>query len=346
MCGIAGKIVLNNATGVPDEKAVLRELAHRGPDDQGIFRDENVFLAHTRLAIQDPGTTAAQPMLSEDKRYVLIFNGEIYNHLELREKLPPRQFKSLSDTETLLYAYIHMGAAVLPLLNGIFAFAMYDRELQELFLARDAFGIKPCYYYQKEGAFSFASELKCLLTLDAIERELNPDALFQALLLQWPIATGLQQVNKLAPGHCMTVRVTEPCSARVQKWHREPFNGQYESATEKEWIDRLDTALTHAVQRQLLSDKPLAFFLSGGLDSSLLSAIARKLEPGKKIQAYTIDAGAAFREEGFSADLNYARQVAEQLNIQLTVIGSHPDFLDRLDTMIWHLDEAQADIAP
>ncbi|MBL7712147.1 MAG: asparagine synthase (glutamine-hydrolyzing) [Chitinophagaceae bacterium] len=346
MCGIAGTTIQQDRERLPDNNTVLGALAHRGPDGQGVFRDENLFLAHTRLAIQDTGSMAAQPMVSEDQRYVLVFNGEIYNHLELRSSLPHREFRSHSDTETLLYAYIQMGAAILPLLNGIFAFAVYDRETKELFLARDAFGVKPLYYYQKDGTFSFASETKCLFTLDDTDRTVNPDALFQALLLQWPIETGLQYVKRLNPGHCLIVNCTKPGSVQIKKWYREPFRGLYEQCSEQAWMERLDTALTRAVQRQLLSDKPLAYFLSGGLDSSLLAAIARKLAPGEKMQAYTIDAGSAFREEGFSADLDYALQVAAHLDIELEVIPSQADFLDRLDTMVWQLDEAQADIAP
>jgi asparagine synthase (glutamine-hydrolysing) len=344
MCGIAGIILQQQK--LPDTETVLEVQAHRGPDGKGTFTDEFVFLAHTRLAIQDPSPLAAQPMVSSDGRYVIVFNGEIYNHLELRNKLPAREFLTHSDTETLLYAYSHLGAAVLPLLNGIFAFAVYDTEKRLLFLARDAFGVKPLYYYHKDGDFSFASELKCLFALSKIDKELNADAFFQVLMLQWPLESGFSHVTKLAPGHCLTIDITDPKTVKTQKWYTENGRSNYDDRTEKEWTDRLDAALTLAVQRQLLSDKPLAFFLSGGLDSSLLVAIARKLNPAKKIQGYTIDAGQAFPGEGFSADLPYALQVAGHLDIQLDVLHADTSFLDRFDRMIWQLDEPQADIAP
>ncbi len=348
MCGIAG-IIGTTITEITLHKA-LETMTHRGPDSRGTFSDKNITLLHTRLSIQDLSESANQPLFSADQRYCIIFNGEIYNHLEIRAKpeLKGQKFQSQSDTETLLYGYIHFGKAILEMLNGIFAFIIYDREKRQLFAARDAFGVKPFYYYSGKNIFSFASEIKTLLQLSNIEKSTNPNALFQTLLLQWQLGeeTGFLNVKKLLPGHYVDLNVDNAKNFRIERWSTEKLNGTYEVRTEEEWISKLDEALNNAVRRQLLSDKPIAYFLSGGLDSSLLLAIAHKTAPEKTLKAFTIDAGKDFLKEGFSEDLPYAKMVAKHLNIELEIIDASIDFLNDFDAMIYHLDEAQADIAP
>lgn len=348
MCGIAG--VINKDVPAAAMQQAMNAMAHRGPDGSGMYSDAPLLLGHVRLAIQDLTDKAAQPMVSADGRYIIVYNGELYNHPQLRQRLEQLGvgFSSASDTETLLQAYIHWGEAVLPELNGIFAFAVYDREQRSLFIARDAFGVKPLYYYHHKSVFLFASEIKAMLPLGDWDRSIDAAAFQQTLLLQWHLAdhTGFTHIKKLLPGHCMQVFVDDPASLQIRKWYRFPSTGVYDQRTEPEWINLLDTKLRAAVQRQLLSDKPVAAFLSGGLDSGLLVAIAQQLQPGYPMPCFTIDAGDAFRKEGFAADLPYAHKLADTLKVPLHVFSARPGVLQHLDQMIWQLDEAQADIAP
>lgn len=348
MCGIVGAID-PNITEQQLQKA-MQLMAHRGPDDNGTFSDTPLRLGHLRLAIQDLSELASQPMQSSDGRYTIVYNGEIYNHWYIREELIQKgiSFRSSSDTETLLQAYIVYGAQVLQKLNGMFAFAVYDSHTRNIFIARDNFGIKPLYYYHKDGKFYFASEIKVLTAFSNLDKKLNNEALFQTLMLQWQIAdnTGFKHVRKLLPGHCMQLNIDNTETWTIKKWYQLPFTGQYEQLSESAWIARLDNVLTQSVKQQLLSDRPLAYFLSGGLDSSLLLAIAHKITGQKKQHCYTIDAGTAFQQEGFSNDLFYAKQIAQQLDAELRVIPAASNIMQDFDQMIWQLDEAQADIAP
>jgi len=348
MCGIAG--IIGTSLNELKTQQILASLAHRGPDAKGWYSEEKISLLHTRLSIQDISEQAQQPMFSKDERYCIIFNGEIYNHLEIRKILEGNghQFRSHSDTETLLYGYMQWGANILEKLNGIFAFAIYDTKEKTLFAARDAFGVKPLYYHVEGGLFSFASEIKTILSLCNFKKEINPNALFQTLLLQWQLGTntGFKQIHKLLPGHCLSIDIQDADNFKIKKWKREIFDGQYTKYGEEEWILKLDKALNNAVQRQLLSDKPIAYFLSGGLDSSLLLAIAKKLAPEQKLKAYTINTGMGWNKEGFSEDLPFAQMVAQHLQVDLEIIDTSIHFLEEFDAMIYHLEEAQADIAP
>lgn len=348
MCGIAGKISIN-ANEAEMDKA-LKMLNHRGPDGNGVFSSIPLVLGHTRLAIQDLSKQAGQPMFSADKRYAIVYNGEIYNHQEIRTELTKlgAQFQSKSDTETLLYGYIHYGENILSYLNGIFSFAIFDSHKRELFAARDAYGVKPFYYYSDEQQFIFSSEIKAIIALSCKKLPNDVDAQFQTLMLQWQMDenTGFKEIKKLLPGHSFKINIEHFSKFKITKWHQENFIGKYKHQTENEWINNLDAALTAAVQRQLLSDVPIAYFLSGGLDSSLLLAIAKKIAPEKTTTAFCLDAGKDFVEEGFSADVHYAKKVAEHLKIDLEIISAKSNFLEEFDHMILHLEEAQADIAP
>jgi asparagine synthase (glutamine-hydrolysing) len=348
MCGIAG--IIGTSLNELKTQQILASLAHRGPDAKGWYSEEKISLLHTRLSIQDISEQAQQPMFSRDERYCIVFNGEIYNHLEIRKILEGNghQFRSHSDTETLLYGYMQWGANILEKLNGIFAFAIYDLEKKRLFAARDAFGVKPLYYHAEGGLFAFASEIKTILSLSNFKKEINPNALFQTLLLQWQLGTntGFKQIHKLLPGHCLSIDIHDAENFKIKKWKRESFDGQYEYHSEEEWILKLDKALNNAVQRQLLSDKSIAYFLSGGLDSSLLLAIAKKLAPEQKLKAYTINTGMGWNKEGFSEDLPFAQMVAKHVQVDLEIIDTSIHFLEEFDAMIYHLEEAQADIAP
>ena len=345
MCGIAGGIGLDNW----DESKILSFIAHRGPDSTGFYKDDHFFLGHTRLSIQDLSENGNQPMFSADGRYVIIFNGEIYNHLEIREHFKNEfNFKSTGDTETVLYAFIKYGPDCLKKLNGIFALAIYDIQEKEFFIARDQFGVKPLYLYKDASKFLFSSELKNFLAFD-INKTLEPKALNNYLSFLWSPGelVPFSHVKKLLPGSFLQFKVADFANIKPISYHQIKFNGIYSKLSEELLIGQLNQYLTKAVQRQMLSDVPVGFFLSGGLDSSLIVAIAKKLYPEKKFPCFTIDIGDwSGGSENFANDLFYAKKVAELLDVELNIVKADINILDHFDEMIWHLDEPQADAAP
>lgn len=349
MCGI---LCLCSRQTDPGFEKALTTLSHRGPDGQGIFVEGGVHLGHHRLAILDLSEQGAQPMFSADGRYVLVYNGEIYNHLDIRAELlaANHTFHSTSDTETLLTGFIAYGPAVLDKLNGIFAFAIYDREAQTLFVARDQLGVKPLYYYWDGEQFALASEIKAMMQLSHFRKEISTEAFADYLHFLWCPGekTPFRYVKKLLPGSCMQVDCQDLQTAPESKrYYYLPFHGNYSPLSEGELTDQLEQYLLAAVQRQLLSDVPVGFFLSGGLDSSLLVAMAKKLYPEKQLQCFTIDTSTMdLAEEGFSSDLDYARKVAQHLDVSLEIVKAYSEYLPYFDKVIWHLDEPQADPAP
>ncbi|MBL7718282.1 MAG: asparagine synthase (glutamine-hydrolyzing) [Flavipsychrobacter sp.] len=349
MCGILGAISSEKSLHKIEEK--LSVLAHRGPDDSGFYKQGNLALGHLRLSIQDVSSNGHQPMTSIDGLYTIIFNGEIYNHWEIRKDLEAAgfTFRSTSDTETLLYAYIAYGNKCLDKLNGIFAFAIHNRKDETLFIARDNFGVKPLYYYFDGSHLFFSSEMKALLDFEELNYDLAPEAFYNYLLLLWSPGetTPFRKIKKMLPGHYAEVKLNDIASFAPVQYYKVPFNGAYRTdRTEKEWIDILDEQLNQVVKRQLLSDVPVGFFLSGGLDSSLLAAITRRLYPNEPLKAYTIDTGRILKQEGFAEDLPYAKKVAAHTNIDLQIIQADINILNDFDKMIWHLDEPQADASP
>ncbi|MBV9987980.1 MAG: asparagine synthase (glutamine-hydrolyzing) [Chitinophagaceae bacterium] len=344
MCGIVGSIGFK----VKDGADVLSCIAHRGPDSQGSFAEDNVFLGHTRLSIQDLSENGNQPMFSSDGRYVIVFNGEIYNHLDVRAKLEGEfSFRSTGDTETVLNAYRKFGPACLNMLNGIFALAIYDRHTKNLFIARDQMGVKPLYIYREGEKLLFSSEIKSFLKF-SIDKSLDPCALVNYMTFLWAPGelTPFLKVRKLLPGHYITTNATGRFTDTV-KYYQLSFNGRYLNHTDEQLIDLLEEKLISAVKRQMLSDVPVGFFLSGGLDSSLIVAIAKKLYPEARFPCFTIDVGGWDKgKEGFTDDLEYARKVATLLNVDLHVVKADIDIVRDFDKMIWHLDEPQADAAP
>jgi asparagine synthase (glutamine-hydrolysing) len=330
----------------------MREgIRHRGPDGNGTYSAAGVTLFHTRLAILDLSANGHQPMLTPDGRYALIFNGELYNHRELRTELEAMgyQFRSSADTETLLYGFAAWGAAIFERLNGIFACAFFDTVTRQLTLARDQFGVKPLYYYHRDGLLLFASELKVIAAYPGVDRTLAPEAL--TTYLHYLYAPGEQTpfryVRKLLPGYTLRFCPDEPTTLQCQRFYTVPFVGQYENRSEADLLDELDNRLRMAVERQLQSDVPLGFFLSGGLDSSAVAAMARKLYPRDTLTGYTIRTAANHRSyEGFSNDLPYARQVAHYLNIKLVEVAAEDAIVQDFDRVVYHLDEPIADTAP
>lgn len=346
MCGFIGK----HPASVPVKfESSLSQISHRGPDDCGVFSDGRMQLGHHRLAIQDLSANGHQPMQVADGQVWIVFNGEIYNHLDLRQRLSKSiNYRSSSDTETLLYAYLEWGYELLPQLNGIFAFAIYDRRTDQLLVARDQLGVKPLYYYHKDDQLLFGSELKALTHLSGIDKTLNIPALVDYVNFLWSPGeqTPFTEFKKLLPGHYFTFNLNHPAKTiEPTKYYELPFSGIYSQASEQQLTDELDALLCQAVQRQLLSDVSVGFFLSGGLDSSLIAAIARK-NIGAPFHCYTIEARTDAAVEGFADDLRFARQVAKHLDVDLRVVAGDADIVRDFDSMIWHLDEPQADPAP
>ena len=347
MCGIAG-IIHPQAQDYIAEASRL--MAHRGIDDEGIFTHKNLSLAHRRLSILDLSENGHQPMISENGRYILIFNGEIYNHQELRASLKTNYcFKSSSDTETLLYGLIEFGKNFINQLNGIFAFTFFDTVTEDLLIVRDQFGVKPLYYYADNQIFAFSSEIKSFLAIPHFDKQIDSEALVNYLTLLWSAGekTPFKKVKKLMPGHYLTLNLKSPNDFEIYQYFQIPFTGEYTHKTEKDLRDELEKRLLKAVERQLMADVPLGFFLSGGLDSSAIVAMARKIHPDKPLKCYTIKTNNADQQmEGFADDLKYARLVAKHLNLDLVEVDTEVNIQQDFDNMIYHLDEPQADFAP
>ncbi len=346
MCGILGIISPDNNKALVEE--AMARLAHRGPDARGFYTNQNVFLGHVRLAIQDLTEAGAQPMTSDEGRYTLVFNGEIYNHLELRKKFTfGESYNGHSDTETILRAWEKHGTSILTHLNGIFALAIYDKEKNSLILARDRFGTKPLYYFHNQTTFAFASELKSIKDIPGLDKSIDYAALADYLTLLYSTGskTPFLYVKRLLPGtyielNLSTNQLSEPCS-----YIEKDFMQEASFQTESKWKEVLEYKLYTAVERQLLSDVPVAYFLSGGLDSSAIVAMARKQLGKNPIDTFTLDSAGLSQQDGFAEDLGYAKRVASHLNVNLNVIPTSSDLLENFEQMVWQLDEPMADAA-
>ena len=346
MCGIVGLISKESKAKI---YACNDSIAHRGPDDEGYYFSGDMALAHRRLSIQDLSANGHQPMSCINDNYIIIFNGEIYNHWEIRKKLESKYtFKSNSDTETLLYGFIEYGKDILNQLNGIFSFAIFDKQKEELFIVRDQFGVKPLYYYCDDKQFWFSSEMKSILKTN-FDRTISNESLVNYLTFLYSPGekTPFEKVFKLLPGHFLSLNINNFQDYKIEKYYDIPFDNSRYDKTEEELIDDLEILLTNAVNRQMLSDVPVGFFLSGGLDSSCILVLAKKLHPDKKFNCYTIKTKEGINtNDGFASDLFYARKVAKLLDVNLIEVDGEIDFENEFDEMIYHLDEPQADSAP
>jgi asparagine synthase (glutamine-hydrolysing) len=345
MCGIIGGIY----NGKINKQDILATINHRGPDSCGFFEKGNFFMGHTRLAIQDLTANGNQPMFSSCSEYVIIFNGEIYNHLEIRKhNLSTVSFNSMSDTETILECYKRFGESCLGLFNGIFSFAIFNTITDEIFIARDNFGVKPLYIYSDHETFLFGSEIKSFIGFD-INHSLCYEGIINYLTFLWSPGemTPFKKVTKLLPGTFLKFNLNDKKNISHKKFYSEAPQGQYLEISEEQLVDELDAMLVKAVERQMLSDVPVGFFLSGGLDSTLLVAIAKKLYPDKVFPCFTIDVNCRKSgTDGFADDLDYAKKAADYLNVDLSIIKADINIVRDFDKMIWHLDEPQADAAP
>ena len=285
MCGIAG---IFNIDGAPVSSVELRcmtdAVVHRGPDSEGFFIDSFIGLGHRRLAILDLSRAGHQPMRAGDDQFILSYNGEIYNYLELRSQLKDlgHHFCSQSDTEVVLHAYMEWGHGCLTRFNGMFAFAVWDKTKQHLFLARDRYGIKPLYYTFLGNSFFFASEQKAILTNPKVKREIDPEALLEYFTFQniFTDKTLLKNIRLFPAGSWATINlgnIRSELSPTIY-WDYD-FREPDQRASEEEYIEELDRLFQQAVTRQLISDVPIGAYLSGGMDSGAITAIAAKQLP-------------------------------------------------------------------
>lgn len=284
MCGIAGLLYLDNrSVSPPVLKRMTDAIAHRGPDSDGIWIDGSIGLGHRRLAIVDLSPAGHQPMVSADHRYVVSYNGEIYNHLEIRAELEAKGywFRSKSDTEVLLYAFAEWGIKALPRFNGMFAVALYDRQKKTLLLARDRYGIKPLYYSIQDGVVSFASEQKAILQNPDFRKSLDKAAMLEYFTFQniFTDRTLYEDIKLLPAGHCMII---DPAKSnpvyKFQYWDYN-FREPTEKASDEEYREELDRLFHQAVNRQLMADVEIGCYLSGGMDSGSITAIAARSHP-------------------------------------------------------------------
>ncbi len=350
MCGIVGSIALNGRYRV--DRALLRrmrdEMSHRGPDGSGVWVDERrqAGLGHRRLAIIDLSSAANQPMISADGRYILSYNGEIYNHQELRRQLQGQGETAWktdhSDTEVLLRAFQHWGIDCLQHLRGMFAFAVWDTQERQLWLARDRIGIKPVYYSLLNDRFNFASEIKALLADPAQPRAVNEISLFHYFCYFTVPApnTMFAGIHKL-PGGCW-LRLDANGQLKTQRWwdawqHVQPMTDW----SEQRIVERVRETLHTAVQRRKISDVPVGVFLSGGVDSSTNAAL---FSQGEKQPIKTFSIGYDQDYSTYQNELHYARQMADSIGAEHHELRLKlDDLLSFLPQMIHLQDEPIAD---
>jgi len=347
MCGICG------VAGQADEallKAMLARIAHRGPDDEGIYltnttSGQRVGLGHRRLSIIDLSPAGHEPMSDASGEIWLTFNGEIYNFKTIRRELEAagHRFRSDSDAEVIIYAYREWGRDFLTHLNGMFALAIWDARDQSLLLARDRLGIKPLYYADTPAGFAFASEIKALLAIPGIERRVDLAALDQFMTFLWTPdpRTIFQGIHKLPPAHYL---VYQNGRAESFEYWDIDFN-EDDTLTESEWVERLREQVKRSAAMQMVSDVPLGAFLSGGLDSSSLVALMTGANE-QRLTTYTF----GFKPEDLRYDIleddvKYARIVGRELDTDYHEAFLEPEVIELLPKLVYHLDEPVADPA-
>jgi asparagine synthase (glutamine-hydrolysing) len=343
MCGIAG--IYSFAQSIEIKKETLNQVAlalsKRGPDNQTITEIKNAVLVHARLSIIDVSNNANQPFFDAENRFAIIFNGEIFNYQILKEDLIGKgyTFKTTSDTEVLLYAYIHYKEKCLDLLNGFFAFAIYDTQEDEIFIALDRFGVKPLYFSVYDKMLYFSSELKALLHFP-IPRTLDWTALSLYFQLNYiPDKLSIfENIQKLQPGHFIHIKNKQ---MHQTQWYNLPYNANDAENNKLSYIqqqERLHTLLDDAVRLRLIADVPLGAFLSGGIDSSVMVALATKHT--QNLNTFSI----GFEDATYFDETHYANLVAKHFNTNHTVFKlKNDDLLKSLHELLDYTDEPFAD---
>lgn len=329
MCGIIGFNFKSNS------EKIFQVASYRGPDNTSKIEVGSFTLGHNRLSIVDHNEFSNQPMVSACGRYYIVFNGEVYNYKQLREKLQNKySFKTVSDTEVILYSYIEYGESCIDKFRGMFAFAIYDKDKDKLFAARDRLGIKPFIYYCKNGKFAFASEIKVVLEAIESKPDINQEAIVQYLhYLYVPYPnTIFQDIMKLPPAHTLTYQ-----NGHIdikQYWNIEESCGIYQNMNEEDIITSLDNLLDESVRLRMIADVELGSFLSGGIDSSLILYYMHK-HSSKKINTYTL----GFKDAKKYDETGDAKVMAEHFDTNHTEIIINPNAGDLLPMMVEHFDE-------
>lgn len=310
-------------------------IAHRGPDGNGIYSDSFAWLGHRRLSIIDVAG-GLQPMSNETGDLWLTYNGEIFNHADLRAELiaAGHVFQSVCDTETIIHAFEQFGPDCLARFRGMFAFALWDRRSQELFCARDRLGIKPFYYFWDGRTFVFASEIKALLEHPAVSPALDESALAEYLAFGYLSGPGtmFRNIGKLMPGHWLRLKSGQ-LEIR-QYWDVPAAPGSEAGRDDGSWVEECRARLEETVRMRLMSDVPLGMFLSGGIDSSTIAALMKRMVSGP-VRTFAV----GYAEAEFS-ELGYARQLADSIGTDHhEVVVGMDEFFDAVPRLIWHEDE-------
>ncbi len=342
MCGICGIFGIYDRSKLETSvRAMNQTLAHRGPDDEGVFIDEQarIGLGHRRLSIIDLSSAGHQPMHSYDNRYTLVFNGEIYNFQELKRELKDYPYTTGTDTEVILAAYTRWGADAPAHLDGMFAFAIWDHIEQTLFLSRDRLGIKPLYLYQKDGILLFASEIRTLLASGLVPRKLNPTVLDDYLAYQTvhAPATIIKDVRLLPPGSNLMIGRGEV--NEFSYWSlRTDFRKDVSGFPKEQVREDIFELLSSSVEKRLIADVPFGAFLSGGIDSSIVVGLMSQIL-SNPVKTFSV----TFEEEEFS-EAPYARMIADRFHTDHTDIHLSPnDFLEELPQALKAMDHPSGD---
>jgi len=337
MCGICGKISVNSVVSENLIRKMCGVLAHRGPDDEGVYVKGGIGLGHRRLAIIDLSEAGHQPMSNEDGSIWIVLNGEIYNFSELREVLEKKghRFKSHTDTEVVLHLYEEKGVECLKDLRGPFAFAIWDSKKERLFIARDRIGKKPLFYTCKNQTLTFASEIKAILQDPDISKEVNRPAITDYLSYGYvPTPESIfRGIMKLPPAHFI---IYEKGNIRLQKYWELDFSKKIKMS-EKDYCDRTMDLLEECTKIRLISDVPLGAFLSGGIDSSAVVYMMSKLS-SRPVKTFSI----GFEEESHS-ELKYAGIIAKKFNTEYHEYIVKPEAVELFPKLVWHYNEPYAD---
>lgn len=344
MCGFVGVVGHGECFPTKAQLRAMRDtLIHRGPDDMGEYFDESVAFGFRRLAILDLSPAGHQPMSNAKGTLCIVFNGEIFNHIELRDKLISQgvQFRSKSDTEVLLALYELYGTDMFQHLNGFFSFAIYDKRNNRIILARDRLGVKPLYYWNNGECLSFASELKALKEFPGFPTDINPSALGMYMRLNFvPGASCIyQDVEKLPPAHYMSISLDNPDRYTLTKYWCVNWDVDVENHSEEYWLNMIEEILYDSVSIRLRADTSIGTFLSGGIDSGLVTAIAAKITGGD-IQSFTVSFPGTADDER-----EYAESTAKYLNISTHVEEVSGNAMSLLPELSQHFDEPFSDLS-
>ena len=343
MCGIAGFFRVKQHDAESALRRMCDQITHRGPDDEGYFHNGIAGLGMRRLSIIDLAG-GHQPMHSEDQQQHIVFNGEIYNYRELKKELlnSGSRFNTHSDTEVIIRLFEKIGPDMLQQFNGMFGIAIYDEAKKQLFLARDRLGIKPLYYFWDGVRFAFASEIKALLALDSLPRELNYQSVSDYLTHRYvPGSASIwKHIHKVPPGHYLTLNENDNEPQLTRYWQCN-YKNTRSTLDRDECQQEFESVFSSAVNARLIADVPVGILLSGGLDSAAVTAAVKETHTGT-LNTFSV----AFDEGGQYSELPYARQVAEHLNTEHheVVIGQQ-EFTDYLPHFVRASDEPLADLA-